>query len=142
MISFKRSTTYGSLTIETQGVKALIMKRSPARSPAEVENENQRALGFGFGLPASWKFANGASFKMGRQVEVEVGIPNETEDSVSMELIHLKEGEDNYSLTVNVDGLEVGRTSCCSGMLRNLTDVRIIISDSGYGGDLIVLDKA
>ena len=139
MISFKRSSNYGSLTIETQGVKALIMKRSPARSPAEVENENQGAVG----LPARKKFANGASFKMGRQVEVELGIPDETGDSV--ELIHLKdskEGEDNYSLTVNVDGLEVGKTSCCSGMLRNLTDVSIIISDSGWGGDLIVLDKA
>ena len=79
---------------------------------------------------------------MGRQVEVELGIPDETGDSVRVELIHLKEGEDNYSLTVNVDGLEVGKTSCCSGMLRNLTDVRIIISDSGYRGDLIVLDKA
>ena len=79
---------------------------------------------------------------MGHQVEVEMGIPNETGDSVSMELIHLKEGEDNYSLTVNVDGLEVGKTSCCSGMLRNLTDVSIIISDSGSTGDLIVLDKA
>ena len=79
MISFKRSANYGSLTIETQGVKALIMKRSPARSPAEVENENQGALGFGFfGLPARKNFANGASFKMGRQVEVELGIPNET----------------------------------------------------------------
>ena len=117
MISFKRSSKYGSLTIETQGEKALIME-------------------------SSRKFANGASFKMGRQVEVKVGIPNETGGGVSMELIHLKEGEDNYSLTVNVDGLEVGRTSCCSGMLRNLTDVRIIISDSGYRGDLIVLDKA
>ena len=118
MISFKRSSKYGSLTIETQGEKALIMNH------------------------VRKNFANGASFKMGRQVEVELGIPNETGDSVSMELIHLKEGEDNYSLTVNVDGLEVGRTSCCSGMLRNLTDVRIIISDWWSGGDLIVLDKA
>ena len=121
MISFKRSANYGSLTIETQGEKALIMERS--------------------GQKRCKNFANGASFKMGRQVEVELGIPNETWDSVSMELIHLKEGED-YSLTVNVDGLEVGKTSCCSGMLRNLTDVSIIISDSGYRGDLIVLDKA
>ena len=109
--------------------------------PAEVENENQGAMGFGFfGLVALKKFANGASFKMGQQVEVQVGIPNETGDSV--ELIHLKEGEDNYSLTVNVDGLEVGKTSCCSGMLRNLTDVSTIIRDSGSTGDLIVLDKA
>ena len=112
-------------------------------SPAEVENENQGAMGFGFfGLVALKKFANGASFKMGHQVEVEVGIPDETGDSVSMELIHLKEGEDNYSLTVNVDGREVGKTSCCSGMLRNLTDVSTIIRDSGSTGDLIVLDKA
>ena len=66
------------------------------RSPAEVENEKEGAFGFGFvGLPARKKFANGASFKMGHQVEVEVGIPNQTGDSVSMELIHLKEGEDN-----------------------------------------------
>ena len=105
-------------------------------SPAEVENENQGAVG----LPARKKFANGASFKMGQQVEVEVGIPNETGDSVSMELIHLKEG-DNYSLTVNVDGLEVGKTSCCSISLRNLTDVSITCG-SGYTRDLIVLDKA
>ena len=116
MISFKRSPKYGSLTIETQGEKALIMNH------------------------ARKNFANGASFKMGRQVEVELGIPNETWDSVSMELIHLKEGED-YSLTVNVDGLEVGKTSCCSISLRNLTDVRITC-DSGYTRDLIVLDKA
>ena len=75
---------------------------------------------------------------MGHQVKVEVGIPNETGDSV--ELIHLKEGED-YSLTVNVDGLEVGKTSCCSISLRNLTDVSITC-DSGYTRDLIVLDKA
>ena len=115
MISFKRSSNNGSLTIETQGEKALIME-------------------------SSRKFANGASFKMGQQVEVEVGIPNETGDSVSMELIHLKEGED-YSLTVNVDGLEVGKTSCCSISLRNLTDVSITC-DSGYTRDLIVLDKA
>ena len=117
MISFKRSSNYGSLTIETQGEKALIME-------------------------SSRKFANGASFKMGHQVEVEVGIPNETGDSV--ELFHLKdskEGEDNYSLTVNVDGLEVGKTSCCSISLRNLTDVSITC-DSGYTRDLIVLDKA
>ena len=113
MISFKRSSKYGSLTIETQGEKALIME-------------------------SSRKFANGASFKMGHQVKVEVGIPNETGDSV--ELIHLKEG-DNYSLTVNVDGLEVGKTSCCSISLRNLTDVSITC-DSGYTRDLIVLDKA
>ena len=80
---------------------------------------------------------------MGRQVEVELGIPNETGDSVSVKLIHLKEGEDNYSLTVNVDGLEVGKTSCCSGMLRNLTDVSIIIRDLVESTrDLIVLDKA
>ena len=117
MISFKRSSKYGSLTIETQGEKALIMERSPVRCK---------------------NFANGASFKMGHQVEVELGIPNETWDSVSMELIHLKEGED-YSLTVNVDGLEVGKTSCCSGMLRNLTDVSII---SNFSRRLIVLDKA
>ena len=136
MISFKRSANYGSLTIETQGVKALIMERSPARSPAEVENENQGAVG----LPARKKFANGASFKMGQQVEVEVGIPNETGDSVSVELIHLKEG-DNYSLTVNVDGRDVGKTSCCSISLRNLTDVSITC-DSVYTRDLIVLDKA
>ena len=112
--------------------------------PAEVENENQGAMGFGFfGLVALKKFANGASFKMGHQVEVEVGIPNQTGDSVSMELIHLKEGEDNYSLTVNVDGREVGKTSCCSRLLRNLTDVSIIInSGSGSTRDLIVLDKA
>ena len=82
-------------------------------------------------------------------MEVEVEIPNETGDSV--ELIHLKdskEGEDNYSLTVKVDGLEVGKTSCCSTILRNLTDVSII---SGLGipmgstrdlRDLIVMDKA
>ena len=113
------------------------------RSPAEVENEKEGAFGFGFvGLPARKKFANGASFKMGHQVVVEVGIPNETGNSVSMELIHLKEGEDNYSLTVNVDGREVGKTSCCSGMLRNLTDVSTIIRDSGSTGDLIVLDMA
>ena len=109
-------------------------------SPAKVENENQGAFK---------NFANGASFKMGHQVKVEVGIPNETRDSV--ELIHLKdskEGEDNYSLTVKVDGLEVGKTSCCSTILRNLTDVSII---SGLGipmgstrdlRDLIVMDKA
>ena len=117
-------------------------------SPVEVENENQGALGFGFfGLPARKNFANGASFKMGHQVEVEVGIPNESGDSV--ELIHLKdskEGEDNYSLTVNVDGLEVGKTSCCSAILRNLTDVSIICG-LGLGStrdlrNLIVLDKA
>ena len=137
MISFKRISKYGSLTIETQGEKALIMELSPV----EVENENQGALGFGFlGLPARKNFANGASFKMGHQVEVELGIPNETGDGVSMELIHLKEGED-YSLTVNVDGLEVGKTSCCSISLRNLTDVSITC-DSGYTRDLIVLDKA
>ena len=136
MISFKRISKYGSLTIETQGEKALIMELSPV----EVENENQGALGFGFvGLPARKNFANGASFKMGRQVEVELGIPNETGNNVSMDLIHLKEGED-YSLTVNVDGLEVGKTPCSSGMLRNMTD--IIISGSGSTGDLIVLDKA
>ena len=136
MISFKRCSKYGSLTIETQGEKALIMESSPA----EVENENQEAIGFGFvGLPARKNFANGASFKMGQQVEVQVGIPNETGDSV--ELIHLKEGEDSYSLTVNVDGLEVGKTSCCSISLRNLTDVSITC-DSGSTGDLIVLDKA
>ena len=141
MISFKRSSKYGSLTIETQGEKALIMERSPVRSPAEVENENQGALVFGFvGIPVSKNFANGASFKMGHQVKVKMGIPNETGDSVSMELIHLKEGED-YSLTVNVDGLEVGKTSCCSISLRNLTDVSITC-DSGYTRDLIVLDKA
>ena len=81
MISFKRSSKYGSLTIETQGEKALIMESSPA----EVENENQEAIGFGFvGLPARKNFANGASFKMGQQVEVQVGIPNETGDSVSI----------------------------------------------------------
>ena len=92
--------------------------------------------------PARKNFANGASFKMGHQVEVELGIPNETGNSVSMDLIHLKEGED-YSLTVNVDGLEVGKTSCCSGMLRNLTDVSIIIRDLVESTrDLIVLDKA
>ena len=120
MISFN-FFKYGSLTIETQGEKALIMNRKRFKI-----------------------FANGASFKMGHPPthQVELGIPDETGDSASVKLIHLKEGEDNYSLTVNVDGLEVGRTSCCSGMLRNLTDVRIIISDSGYGGDLIVLDKA
>ena len=106
-------------------------------SPAEVENENQGAVG----LPARKNFANGASFKMGQQVEVKVGIPNETGDSVSVELIHLKEGEDSYSLTVNVDGLEVGKTPCCSISLRNLTDVSITC-DSGSTGDLIVLDKA
>jgi len=117
MISFKRSSKYGSLTIETQGIKALIMES--------------------FIHPKSWR----ASFKMGHQVEVEVGIPNETGDSVSMELIHLKEGEDSYSLTVNVDGLEVGKTSCCSISLRNLTDVSITCN-SGFTGDLIVLDKA
>ena len=114
------------------------------RSPADVENENQGAIGFGFVvLPARKKFANGASFKMGQQVEVQVGIPNETGDSVSMELIHLKEGEDNYSLTVNVDGLEVGKTPCCSISLRNLTDVSITCaSHSGSTRDLVVLDKA
>ena len=132
-ISLKRRSKYGSLKIETKGEKALIMKSSPA----EVENENQGAVG----LPARKKFANGASFKMGQQVEVEVGIPNETGDSVSVELIHLKEGEDSYSLTVNVDGLEVGKTSCCSVSLRNLTDVSIIC-DSGSMRELIVLDKA
>ena len=112
------------------------------RSPAEVENEKEGAVGFGFvGLPARKKFANGASFKMGQQVEVQVGIPNETGDSV--ELIHLKEGEDNYSLTVNVDGLEVGKTPCCSISLRNLTDVSITCaSHSGSTRDLVVLDKA
>ena len=102
-------------------------------SPAKVENENQGAFK---------NFANGASFKMGQQVKVKVGIPDETGDSV--ELIHLKEGNDNYSLTVNVDGREVGKTSCCSRLLRNLTDVSII-SDLGYTRDLralIVLDKA
>ena len=137
-ISFKVGILkYGSLTIETQGEKALIMKMSPVKSPAEIESKRSK------------KFANGASFKMGHQVEVEVGIPNETGDSV--ELIHLKdskEGEDNYSLTVKVDGLEVGKTSCCSTILRNLTDVSII---SGLGipmgstrdlRDLIVMDKA
>ena len=96
MISFKRSSKYGSLTIETQGEKALIMESSPA----EVENENQGTFDNGvWALHAPTyarkKFANRASFKMGHQVEVEVGIPNETGDSVSMELIHLKEGEDN-----------------------------------------------
>ena len=113
MISFN-FFKYRYLIIETQGEKALIME-------------------------SSRKFANGASFKMGHQVEVELGIPNETGNSVSVELIHLKEGED-YSLTVNVDGLEVGKTPCSSGMLRNMTD--IIISGSGSTGDLIVLDKA
>ena len=48
-------------------------------SPAKVENENQGAFK---------NFANGASFKMGHQVEV--GIPNVIGDSVSMELIHFK----------------------------------------------------
>ena len=119
------------------------MKMSPVKLPAEIENENQGASpSCFFGLPALKNFANGASFKMGHQVKVEVGIPNETGDSV--ELIHLKdskEGEDNYSLTVKVDGLEVGKTSCCSISLRNLTDVSITC-DSGYTRDLIVLDKA
>ena len=107
------------------------MKMSPVKSPAEIESKRSK------------KFANGASFKMGHQVEVEVGIPNETGDSVSMELIHFKEGEDNYSLTVNVDGLEVGKTPCCSISLRNLTDVSITCSShSGSTRDLVVLDKA
>ena len=131
MISFKRSSKYGSLTIETQGEKALIMESSPAK----VENEKV------LGLPARKKFVNGASFKMGHLVEVEVGIPNETGDSVSMELIHFKEGEDNYSLTVNVDGLDLGKTPCCSATLRNLTDFSII-HDCGSTRNIIVLDKA
>ena len=103
---------------------------------AKVENEKV------VGLPARKKFVNGASFKMGHLVEVEVGIPNKTGDSVSMELIHFKEGEDNYSLTVNVDGLEVGKTPCYSISLRNPTDVSIISDSGGSTRDLIVLDKA
>ena len=55
---------------------------------------------------------------------VDVRFPLEGNSRHKIELIHQEEG-DNYSLSVWVDNMEVGKTSCSSLLLSNLTDVRI-----------------
>ena len=55
---------------------------------------------------------------------VDVRFPLEGNSRHKIELIQQEEG-DNYSLSVFVDNMEVGKTSCSSLLLSNMTDVRI-----------------
>ena len=67
-----------------------------------------------------------ALFKTGEggTTTVDLMYPLEGISRHKIELIHQEEGN-NYSLSAFVDNMEVGKTSCSSLLLSNLTDVRI-----------------
>ena len=67
-----------------------------------------------------------ALFKTGEggTTTVDLMYPLEGNSRHKIELIHQEEGN-NYSLSAFVDNMEVGKTSCSSLLLSNLTDVRI-----------------
>ena len=67
-----------------------------------------------------------ALFKTGEggTTTVDLMYPLEGISSHKIELIQQEEGN-NYSLSAFVDNMEVGKTSCSSLLLSNLTDVRI-----------------
>ena len=84
-----------------------------------------------------------ALFKTGEggTTTVDLMYPLEGISRHKIELIHQEEG-DNYSLSVFVDNMEVGKTSCSSLLLSNLTDVRITWGEGqGILRDLGVLHK-
>ena len=67
-----------------------------------------------------------ALFKTGEggTTTVDLMYPLEGNSRHKIELIHQEEGN-NFSLSAFVDNMEVGKTSCSSLLLSNLTDVRI-----------------